>query len=159
MVKYGLFWDWTSKCQNRERHDSIGTHNSFSIRKNTQYSNNYKILKSGKNGHFATAIIKQNGQNWLISGMNLKVTKNMQKKTTLEAHSTVLEWYVCWLVARFCRQLLREQLTKLHSVLLFLILKWMNLRNLFDIDSDILLLFLAPVWYSMKLEAVGCPLF
>ena len=33
-------------------------------RKNAQYSKNDKILKSGKNGHIAWAIVWQNGLFW-----------------------------------------------------------------------------------------------
>lgn len=134
MVKYGPFWEWTSKCQNCERNDS-----RYTLQLHALCEKIKKILKWQKWSIFN----RYNKAKWSkLAYIGDELQNKNIRKTTLEAHSTVLEWYICWVVARFCRQLLRKQLTKLHSVLLFLILKWMNLGNLFGIDSDILLLFL-----------------
>ena len=43
--------------------------------KHAYYKKNDSMLKSGKIGHFAKAIAKQNGQWWFILGRNFKEPK------------------------------------------------------------------------------------
>ena len=59
--------------------------------KNTLYSRNYKILRSVKNGLFAKAIVRQDGQ----FGSGIKMAKNISK-TTLQPHYSCLMQKTAW---------------------------------------------------------------
>ena len=67
MVKNGLFLGSTLKIENPTENNSTPWFMTYLIekkkaRKNIDYAKNETILKSGKKGHFAKAII---GQKWL----------------------------------------------------------------------------------------------
>ena len=49
-------------------------------RRNTHYSKIEKMMKSGKNGHFAKNMVRRNGQNRLILGLKFKEPKTYEKR-------------------------------------------------------------------------------